>query len=145
MLPRLLPLVTCLSIAVALQAAQAPLRRAEPAQPEVQLRGFLPKDRLPIGEPRAVGNQADYQALARAWGIAGPPRVDFRTHFLAVHFVPGHFVHIVRFDVDDEGDLRPVTMSTAHMSGLEPPPNRFLIQSFRRSAVKTVNGLPLPK
>src|SRR5262245_35067340 len=145
MLPRLLPLVTCLSVVLPLQAAPAPLRRAEPARPEVLLRGCLPQDRLPVGEPRAVGTQADYQALARAWGIAEPPRVDFRTHFLAVHFVPGHFVHIVRFEVDDKGDLRPVTQSTAHVSGLEPPPNRFLIQSFRRSAVKTVNGLPLRK
>src|SRR5262245_18144894 len=137
MLPRLLPLVTCLSVAVALQAAPAPLRRAEPAQPEVQLRGFLREDPLRIGEPWAVGNQADYQALARAWGIAAPPRVDFRTHFLAVH-VAAPFTHIVRFEVDDKGDVRPVTQSTAKMSGLELPGHRFLIQSFRRSAVKTV-------
>src|SRR5262245_780627 len=145
MLPRLLPLVTCLSIAVALQAAQAPLRRAEPAQPEVQLRGFLPKDRLPVGEPVAVGNQADYQALARAWGIAAPPRVDFRTHFLAVH-VAAPFNHI-RFEVADKGDLRPVVPweDTTHVYSPQLPGHRFLIQSFRRSAVKTVKGLPLPK
>src|SRR5262245_50631979 len=108
MLPRLLPLVTCLSVAVALQAAPAPFRRAEPAQPEVQLRGFLPKDRLPVGEPVAVGNQADYQALARAWGIAAPPRVDFRTHFLAVHVTSGG-CSTNSFEVDGDGDLRAVT------------------------------------
>ena len=146
MLPRLLPLATCLSVAVALQAAPAPMRRAEHAQPEVLLRGLLRQEPRPLslGETRAVGNQADYQALARAWGIAEPPRVDFRTHFLAVHVV-GQFIHIVRFDVDGEGDLRAVTQSTAHLSGFHVPGNRFLIQSFRRSAVKTVNGLPLPK
>src|SRR4051812_44755558 len=142
--PRLLPLL-CLSVAIPLQAAPAPFRRAEPVQPEVLLRGYLPKDRLPVGEPRAVGNQADYRALARAWGIAEPlPRVDFRRHFLAVH-VTGPFIHVVRWEVDDKGDLRPVTRSTAHLSGFEPPGHRILIRSFRRSAVRTVNGLPLPK
>jgi hypothetical protein len=144
MLPRLLPLLACLSVTLPIQAAPAPLRRAEPARPEVLLRGFLREDRLPVGEPVAVGNQADYQALARAWGIAEPPRVDFRTHFLAVHLAPP-FNHIVRFEVDDRGDVRPVTQSTAHMFGYEVAGHRFLIQSFRRSAVKTVNGLPLPK
>jgi hypothetical protein len=145
MLSRLLPLVGCLSVAVLLQAAPAPFRKAEPARPEVLLRGFLTQDRVPVGEPSAIGNQADYRALARGWGIAEPlPRVDFRTHFLAVH-VTGPFVHVVRFEVDDRGDLRPVTQSTAHMTGFEPAGHRFVIQSFRRSAVKTVNGLPLPK
>ena len=70
MLPRLLPLVACLFVAVPIQAAPAPFRRAKPAQPEVLLRGFLPEGRRPAGEPWAVGNQADYRALTAAWGIA---------------------------------------------------------------------------
>jgi hypothetical protein len=144
MLPRLLPLVACLSVAVAVQAAPAPFRRAEPAQPEVLLRGYLPQGRLPVGEPSAIGNHADYQALAKAWGIADLPRVNFRTHFLAVH-VTAPFVHHVRFELDDRGDLRPVTRSTAHVFGYEVAGHRILIQSFRRSAVKTVKGLPLPR
>ena len=144
MLPRLLPLVACLFVAVPIQAAPAPFRRAGPAQPEVLLRGFLPVDRRPAGEPWAVGNQADYRALTAAWGIANPPRVDFRSHFLAVH-VTGPFVHVVRFEVDGSGDVRPVTQSTAHLLGYEVAGHRILIQSFRRSSVKTVKGLPPPK
>src|SRR5262249_60066959 len=130
-------------VAVPIQAAPAPFRRAGPAQPEVLLRGFLPVDRRPAGEPWAVGNQADYRALTAAWGIANPPRVDFRSHFLAVH-VTGPFVHVVRFEMVG-GDVRPVTQSTAHFLGYEVPGHSILIQSFRRSAVKTVKGLPPPK
>jgi hypothetical protein len=128
------------------QAAPAPFPKTQqgPEYAPVLLRGYLPQDRPPAGGPSAVGNQADYEALARAWGIAQPPRVNFRTHFLAVH-VAAPFVHIVRFEVDDRGDVRPVTQSTAHVFGYEVAGHRILIQSFRRSAVKTVNGLPLPK
>src|SRR4051794_35383868 len=107
MLARWLSLLA-LSLATTAQAAPAPFRRAEPARPEVLLRGFLREGRLPVSEPVAVGNQADYQALARAWGIAEPPRVDFRTHVLAVH-VAAPFNHVVRFEVDGRGDVRPVT------------------------------------
>ena len=135
-----------LAVAGMAHAAPAPLPRPArgPEYAPVLLRGFLPQDRPPAQAPSAIGNQADYQALARAWGIAVPPRVNFRTHFLAVH-VTAPFVHIVRFEVDDRGDLRPVTQSTAHMRGYEVGGYRILIQSFRRSAVKTVNGLPPPK
>src|SRR5262245_61047006 len=138
MLPRLLPLVACLLVAAPIQAAPAPFRRAAPAQPEVLLRGFLPKDRRPAGEPWAVGNQADYRALTAAWGIANPPRVDFRSHYLAVH-VTGPFAHVVRLEVVG-GDVRPVTQCTAHLYGYQVAGHRILIQSFRRSAVKTVKG-----
>jgi hypothetical protein len=50
----------------------------------------------------------------------------------------------VRFEVVG-GDVRPVTRSTAHLLGYEVAGHRILMQSFRRSAVKTVKGLPPPK
>ena len=142
---RLLPLLA-LSLATVAQAAPAPFPKTQqgPEYAPVLLRGFLLQDRPPLCDCSAIGNQADYLALAGAWGIAQPPRVNFRTHFLAVH-VCAPLVHVVRFETDGRGDLRAVTQSTAHVSGFEPPGHRFLIQSFRRSAVKTVNGLPLPK
>jgi hypothetical protein len=143
MLQRLLPLVACLFVALPIEGAPAPFRRKEAAQPEVLIRGFLPEGRRPPGEPWAVGNQADYRALAAAWGIPNPPRVDFRSHFLAAH-VTGPYLHIMRFEVAD-GDVRPVTYSTAHILGLEVPGHHILIQSFRRSAVKTVKGYPPPR
>jgi hypothetical protein len=142
---RLLPLLA-LSLAAVAQAAPAPFPKTQrgPEYAPVLLRGFLLQDKVPLGDCSAIGNQADYRALARAWGIAQPPRVDFRIHFLAVH-VCAPLVHVVRFEADDRGDLRAVTQSTAHMYGFEPAGHRFLIRSFPRSAVKTVNGLPLPK
>jgi len=44
----------------------------------------------------APERQADDRALAGAWVIAEPPRVDFRTHFLAVH-AWARFAHVARF------------------------------------------------
>src|SRR5262249_57424316 len=37
------------------------------------------------GDRQVIASQADWQAAAQAWGIAEPPRVNFRTHFLFVH------------------------------------------------------------
>jgi hypothetical protein len=142
---RTLSLLT-LALAGLAHAAPAPLPKPArgPEYAPVLLRGFLPQDRPPAHLPSAIGNQSDYQALARAWGIAEPPRVNFRTHFLAVH-VTGPFIHHVRWEMDDRGDLRAVPQSTAHVFGYEVAGYRILLQSFRRSAVKTVNGLPLPR
>src|SRR5262245_17143611 len=105
MLPRLLPLLGLpLVLATLAQAAPAPLRKAEPTpQPEVQLSGWLPDPRLAAGAPWVIVRQADYQSAARACGIAEPPRVNFRTHFVALHASAGHG-GALRFELDGRGD-----------------------------------------
>src|SRR4051812_29984055 len=81
---RLLPILAASLALVGLaQAAPAPFRKAPPLeQPEVQLRGWLSAEQVPLGEPAVIARQADYQAVARAWKIESPPKVDFRSHFL---------------------------------------------------------------
>ena len=82
--------------------------------------------------------------MAQAWHVASPPKVDFRTHFLAVHVASGY--GILRFEIDGTGDLRGVgghDLGDDLIRGGYGP--RYLIKSFRRSEVKTVNGLPLPR
>ena len=147
MLPRLLPLLgLSLMLAGLAHAAPAPLRKDRPDQPAVELRGWLRQ--RPVGEPCAITRQADWQAVAKAWGIAEPPRVDFRTHFLFVHVTTGYGE--VRCEIDGRGDLRAVRGGGGWHDGIveecgKRPGPCYLLESFRRSAVKTVNGLPVPK
>jgi len=111
------------------------------------LSGRLPRDRVPAGEPRAITCQEDWRAVAQAWGIAGPPRVDFRTHFLAVHVWDGH--GMARFQADGEGGLRVISQEApdnrSGFGGLRVAGPRYLIRSFRRCDVKSVKGVPLPR
>src|SRR5262245_52339828 len=139
--PRLPPLLgLSLMLAGLAHAAPAPLRKARPDQAAVELRGWLRQ--RPVGEPCAITCQADWQAAARAWGIQDPPKVDFRTHFLAVHVSADHGA--ANFDLDGRGDLR-IVAQPARLECKQPPGSRYLIKSFRRCDVKTVNGLPLPR
>jgi hypothetical protein len=140
-----------LALAGLAHAAPAPMPKPVrgPEYAPVLLRGYLPQDRVPVGEPAVIARQADWETVAKAWGIQGPPKVNFRTHFLFVHVwvAPGHAVCAV----DGAGDLRAVTRyaDPTHYGGgfaiSGRPGHRYLIQSFPRSAVKTVNGSPLPK
>ena len=72
--------------------------------------------------------------------------MDFRTHFLFVHLFTGHC--LAGCSVDGDGDLRAAVAPalTGQFGDLTAQSGtRYLIKSFPRSAVKTVDGLPLPK
>jgi hypothetical protein len=117
---------------------------ATPQQPDVELRGPHPGDRLGGRVPCVVTSEAAYRGLAEAWGIKSPPAVNFRTHFLFVQVSNGYGplnCEIVG------GDLRVVGGQAVDdlKSGYLIKSSGYLIKSFRRSAVKTVNGQPLPK
>ena len=135
-------------------AAPAPLANRDqgPEYPPVQLNGWLTEIRLP-GKPSVIASQADYQAAAKALSIQTPPRVNFKTHFLFIHVSSGY--GLVSCAVDGTGDLRAVGNFDSgeddirKLGGLREgrarSGPRYLIQSFPRSSVKTVDGLPLPK
>src|SRR5262245_34478803 len=116
----LLPLLLALCVAFPglTHAAPAPLRKmAETApQPEVHLSGWL-RGQAVVGEPTAITRQSDWQAVAAAWNIQNPPKVDFRTHFLAVHVCVGHGEIV--FTVDDRGELRIVRTIVRHLKCCE--------------------------
>jgi hypothetical protein len=143
--PRLLPsLVALLALAAATaEAAPAPFARPgqPPPGPEVELHGCLPDPKLVGTEPRLIASQWAYEAVARAWRIASPPRVDFRTHFLVVAASrqPARVVCELK-----DGDLRVTAFPRAFRC--EAPPDGFYyhIRSFPRAGVVSVDGVPLP-
>ena len=112
--------------------------------------GWL-EQRLP-GDPSVITRRSDWEAFAATLRIKDVPGVNFRTHFLFVHVSTGYCQ--VSCAIDGDGDLRAVGHSRSGdgrerggmgfgRGGLPGP--CYLIKSFPRSAVKTVNGLPLPK
>jgi hypothetical protein len=129
-------------------AAPAPLpkRGQGPEYPPVLMSGWGSGRRLP-GNPSVITRRSDWEAFAAALGIKDVPKVNFRTHFLFVHFSSGY--GLVGARVDGAGDLRAFgdfpSEQEELLLGERPAGPRYLIKSFPRSAVKTVNGLPLPQ
>jgi hypothetical protein len=146
----LLVLLLVLAAAAPVHAAPAPFHRPEAAHPEVVLRGWIGDD-VAARAPSFVTRQSDYESVARAFGIADPPRVDFRTHFLFVHV--GRYAGAAEPRID-AGDLRaaaavvpaaPVAKCKDVACGTVPAGSAYLIKAYRRSAVRTVNGVAVPK
>jgi hypothetical protein len=140
---RTLPLIAfAVAFAAIAHAAPAPSRPSRgPEQAPVLLTGYLRGER-PVGNPSAIVRHADWEAFAKVLGIEQPPRVNFRTHFLFVHVSQSYST--LKSEIDENGDLR-VVVTLLHVITKEPPGPNYLVQSFPRSAVKTVNGLPVPK
>jgi hypothetical protein len=147
-----LPLIAAVAllsivVAAAAHAAPAPLARREaPAEPPpVRLSGSLPggPHREAVA-PFVIGTQAGYQALASEWRIASPPKVDFRTQVLVVTTSDGTFSG-PQFVLDGAGDLGVVqTFIIYGCWGGQPPEGvTFRLTSFSRSAVRSVNGMPV--
>jgi hypothetical protein len=133
-------LLIAFALAGVAHAAPAPSRPSRgPEQAPVLLTGWL-RGKRPVGNPSAVVRQADWEAFAEVLGIGEPPRVNFRTHFLFVHVSADYST--LRCEIDDKGDLHAV-VTPLHVITKEPPGPSYLVQSFPRSAVKTVEGLPL--
>jgi hypothetical protein len=138
-----------LALAGLAHAAPAPLPQRDqgPKYPPVLLSGWLSEQRL-VGDPSVIVCQTEYEAAAKALGIPNPPAVNFKTHLLFIHLSSGYGQ--VSCTVDGNGDLRAVGNFDSddgpeRLGRLGRSGPRYLIQSFRRSAVKTVNGAPLPK
>src|SRR5262249_39636891 len=113
------------------------------------LSGWLPDPSLADGAPSMIVRQADYQSVAKAYGIANLPKVNFRTHFLFVHVRRGYGE--IRYEIGN-GDLRATAvppLGEGAQGGFRcragPVGYRFLIESFSRSEVRTVNGVPVPR
>ena len=133
-----------LAFAATASAAPAPFSKPQPAQPEVRLNGWLPDERLAAGGPVLILSRADWLSAAAALGIAQPPATDFRTHFLVAHVSSGFGG--ADFDLDGRGGLRLVPRSVSLKCGLAGRSGaKYEVRSFPRSAVRTVNGEPLPR
>jgi hypothetical protein len=150
---RLVRLVlVALALAAAAHAAPAPTRRPETQRQPVNLTGWLYDPALAVGAPSLITRQSDYEAVARAFGVTQPPPVDFRTQLLVVHVWGGD--GDARLEIDARGGLRCVGAAVRRVDQLgrgrllacklELVGLRYLIKSFPRSAVKTVNGVAVP-
>jgi hypothetical protein len=145
-LPSLLALLA-LAAATAAEAAPAPFARPElPPAPAVQLRGRLAAAEADV-PPFFVVSQADYQALAARWKIAAPPEVHFRTQILVV--TAYRWDSRPHYDLTASGDLR-VTVTPdvdlrSELGRLVRRSPSYEIKSFPRAAVRSLNGVPVPR
>jgi hypothetical protein len=144
-------LLLALALAPLALAAPAPfLAPATPPQREVELRGTHPVADSAGRVPQVITTDAAYLAEAEALGVKNPPPVNFRTHFLFVLVAPGYVTvncEIVGGDLRAAGGLRPQARDGLRpiRCGKAAMYSAYLIKSFRRSAVKTVNGRPLQR
>ncbi len=149
--------LAALALAPLAFAAPAPfLPPATPPQPQVELRGPRPGPGVGF-VPQVITSEASYRGVAEALGVRSPPKVNFRTHFLFVQVSAGYGAlgcEIVSGDLRGTGgqaggELEGVGIARLGLRqikcGLRPPSSGFLIKSFPRSTVKTVNGAPLPR
>ena len=142
---RLLPplLALCLAAPAALGLLAGPVPPGGRLLPEVALTCDVGS--RPAIDTLVIANQKDWQTAADTWGIAAPPRVDFRTHFLIARFSWSH-EGPVRFVPDRGGDLYLVVRTDRQ--GFEWGGISVLqvtIRSFPLLDVRSVNGLPVPK
>ena len=86
-----------------------------------------------------VVSEKGWEALAKAWNLKDPPKVDFTKEVLVVETTQGG--KLTMNPVTQAGDLKVVAISTRDLR----PGFRYAIKSFSKDGVKTVNGKELPK
>jgi hypothetical protein len=86
-----------------------------------------------------VTSQADWEKLAKAWGIKEPPKVDFKNQLLVVGTTRGTTLSMN--PAVKGGDL---TLNVAGTTDIGPG-FRWRVMSVSRDGVKTVDGKPLPQ
>ena len=86
-----------------------------------------------------VVSEKGWEALAKAWNLKDPPKVDFTKEVLVVATTQGG--KLTMNPVTQAGDLKVVAISTRDLR----PGFRYAIKSFSKDGVKTVNGKELPK
>ncbi len=111
-------------------------------KPTVDLFASVADEKLKASAPESgvVVSQKAWEKLAKAWGIADAPKVDFTEELLVVGTWRGSQFRL-NPKVDDKGDLKIISLGTKDLR----PGFRYRILSIDRTAIKTVNGKPLPK
>ena len=113
-------------------------------KPTTQWKGSLPNDEdraLIKVAPKLITTAQDVEKVWKAWRITEKmPEVDFAKHFLLVDTTVGSVLN-VRAALDDNGNFRAMGMATRDRR----PGFRYVISSFSREGVKTVEGKELPK
>jgi hypothetical protein len=125
---------------VSLATADEP--KKEPVKLTVDLFGSVEDEKLQKEAPASsvIVSAKGWDALAKAWGIKDPAKVDFEKELLLVATSVGSKLN-VNGKLDAKGDLKVLGFGTRDLR----PGFRYAIKSFSRDGVKTVNGKELPK
>jgi hypothetical protein len=86
-----------------------------------------------------VVSEKGWEALAKAWNLKDPPKVDFTKEILVVATTVGSRLNLNPMVKD--GDLKTIAISTRDLR----PGFRYAIQSISKEGIKTVDGKELPK
>ena len=107
----------------------------------VELSGSIDDAELAKKAPtqNVVVSEKGWEALAKAWNLKDPPKVDFTKELLVVATTSGGRLNLTPSVKD--GDLKAVAIATRDFR----PGFRYAIKSISRDGVKTVDGKPLPK
>ena len=115
--------------------------KKDPPKLTVDLSGSIDDAELAKKAPpqNVVVSEKGWEALAKAWNLKDPPKVDFTKEVLVVATTQGG--KLTMNPVTQAGDLKVVAISTRDLR----PGFRYAIKSFSKDGVKTVNGKELPK
>lgn len=86
-----------------------------------------------------VVSEKGWEALAKAWNLKDPPKVDFTKEVLVVVTTVGSRLSLTPAVKD--GDLKITAIATRDLR----PGFRYAIKSISRDGIKTVDGKALPK
>lgn len=108
---------------------------------KLSVKGSVDDEKLIDKAPKGgvVVSQKAWKELADAWGVKDAAKVDFDKTLLVVATTRGSQLRLTPQLKD--GDLKVLALGTRDLR----PGFRYVIESFPREGVKTVNGQPLPK
>jgi hypothetical protein len=114
---------------------------ADDVKPRVELAGSIDDESLQNEMPAngVIVSQKAWEKLAKAWGIADAPKIDFTKELLIVGTWRGSQFNLM--PVIKDGDL---TVRAAGTKDLRPG-FRWKVQTLNREGIKTVLGKPLPQ
>lgn len=132
--------VLSLAVVVLLTAVVHAEKKA--VKPTKDWTGSVQNEKLAQDAPAVVVSKAGLEKLWKAWMLTEKmPDVDFTKELLVVQTSRGSQLRLTGATLDDKGDLQALGLGTRDLR----PGFRYVIASFSREGVKTVNGKELPK
>jgi hypothetical protein len=130
--------------ALALAVLQTSEARAEkkPVKPTKEWTGAVADEKLLRDAPAVVVSKEGLEKLWKAWMLEGKaPDIDFTKELLVVQTSRGSVLKLADAALDDKGNLQVIGVGTRDLR----PGFRYVLATFGREGVKTVNGKELPK
>jgi hypothetical protein len=130
-----IPAVLCL-------LAPAPAADKKEVKPIKEWKGSVEDQKLRKEAPECITSAKELKKVWEAWKVEGKvPDVDFTKEIVVVQTTTGSRLNLAGGKLDDKGNLEVLAIATLD----ERPGFRYVIATFPREGVKTVNGKELPK